>query len=606
MKDSAFAGGAERLTVIGRAGAGIDKIDLAACTENDVAVFNAPDTLTHATASSAFLLILALAKRLGDQQALVRDGRWDLQPQVMGVDLPGKVLGIVGLGASGRELARLMQPWGMDIVACSPRADPDVAAALGVRLLSSLDELLQISDFVSLHNRLDAHTRGMIGAAEFRRMKRGAFFINVARGEIVREGELVEALRDGTIAGAGLDVFEHEPLAADHPLTSLGNVILTPHWLPSTRDAARLTMVSIATGIIAAAARFRAGQCRQPPGAGAAGLPGQARALRPQPQTVIAIRGKRDVSPQSTEGPRARRPKIFRHMAAERFAGLCRDGGGRRLRLHHHGRGARYRGAAACDRHDAGGRLHARPPSSSACPSADPVYLRRLVDAGAEALLVPMVETAEQARAIVEAVRFPPRGKRGNAFDATRSSSFGLVPDYYDRADDNLLIIVQIETMQGVENAREIAGVDGVDVIFIGPTDLSGSIGLPGQTGAPEVDKQIRRAMAAARDAGKPLATVPRIGRSNNELFDEGFVMIASGSDIYFYRLGITQLMKEWREYNGDAGEAGGGRAVVVRAVKSAVGGQFTFLPRKRAVVAELAQGARSKLSPALSLLLSG
>ena len=157
-------------------------------------------------------------------------------------------------------------------------------------------------------------------------------------------------------------------------------------------------------------------------------------------------------------------------------------------------------------------------------PSADPVYLRRLVDAGAEALLVPMVETAEQARAIVEAVRFPPRGKRGNAFDATRSSSFGLVADYYGRADDNLLIIVQIETMQGVENAREIAEVDGVDVIFIGPTDLSGSIGLPGQTGAPEVDKQIRRAMAAAREAGKPLATVPRIGRSNNELFDEGFV----------------------------------------------------------------------------------
>jgi len=191
-------------------------------------------------------------------------------------------------------------------------------------------------------------------------------------------------------------------------------------------------------------------------------------------------------------------------------------------------------------------------------PSADPVYLRRLVDAGAEALLVPMVETAEQAHAIVEAVRFPPRGKRGNAFDATRSSSFGLVPDYYDRADDNLLIIVQIETIQGVENAREIAGVDGVDVIFIGPTDLSGSIGLPGQTGAPEVDKQIRRAMAAASDAGKPLATVPRIGRSNNELFDEGFVMIANGSEIYFYRLGITQLMKEWREYNGDDGEQAG------------------------------------------------
>lgn len=252
----AFAAGAERLTVIGRAGAGTDKIDLDACTANDVAVFNAPDTLTHATASSAFLLILALAKRLGELQGLVRCGRWDLQPQTMGIDLPGKVLGIVGLGASGRELARLMQPWGMQIIAFSPRADRRQAAALGIGLISSLDELLESADFVTLHNRLDAGTRGMIGVAEFRRMKRGACFINVARGEIVREAELVEALREGIIAGAGLDVFEHEPIAADHPLTTLHNVILTPHWLPSTRDAARLTMVSIANGIIRAAQGF--------------------------------------------------------------------------------------------------------------------------------------------------------------------------------------------------------------------------------------------------------------------------------------------------------------------------------------------------------------
>ena len=184
-------------------------------------------------------------------------------------------------------------------------------------------------------------------------------------------------------------------------------------------------------------------------------------------------------------------------------------------------------------------------------PSDNPVYLRRLVDAGCEALLVPMVESAEQARAIVEAVRFPPRGKRGNAWDAARASSFGLYPRYYEEADDNLLIIVQIETRAGVENAREIAGVEGVDVIFIGPTDLSGSIGFPNQTGAPEVDREIRRAMAAAREAGKPLATVPRVGRSSFELFEEGFSMIASGSELYFYRLGITQMMKEWREYQG-------------------------------------------------------
>jgi 4-hydroxy-2-oxoheptanedioate aldolase len=186
-------------------------------------------------------------------------------------------------------------------------------------------------------------------------------------------------------------------------------------------------------------------------------------------------------------------------------------------------------------------------------PSSEPTYLRRLVDAGAEGLLVPMVESAEQARAIVEAVRFPPRGKRGNAFDATRSSSFGLVADYYGRADDNLLIMVQIETQLGVDHAQEIAEVDGVDVIFIGPTDLSGSMGMPGQTGAPEVNVQIARAMAAAQAAGKPLATVPRIGRTPYQLFDEGFLAVAAASELYFYRMGITQLMKEWRDYTGGA-----------------------------------------------------
>jgi phosphoglycerate dehydrogenase-like enzyme len=250
VKASAFVRGASRLIAVARAGAGTDKLDIAACTQNDVVVFNAPDTLTHATASSAFLLILALAKRLTEQERLVHRGRWDLQPRTMGVDLPGKVLGIVGLGASGRELARLMRPWGMTIIAFSPRANPADARALGVTLVTSLDELFARSDFVSLHNRLDASTRQTIGAEHFRRMKRGAYFVNVARGEIVREQELIAALSDGTIAGAGLDVFEHEPIPPDHPLTRLENVILTPHWLPSTRDAARLTMEAMSNGVL--------------------------------------------------------------------------------------------------------------------------------------------------------------------------------------------------------------------------------------------------------------------------------------------------------------------------------------------------------------------
>lgn len=189
-------------------------------------------------------------------------------------------------------------------------------------------------------------------------------------------------------------------------------------------------------------------------------------------------------------------------------------------------------------------------------PSADPVSLRRLVDAGAQALLVPMVESAETARAIVEAVRFPPQGKRGNAAEITRSSRYGLVPDYYERANDSLLIIVQVETLAGVENAAQIAAVDGVDVVFIGPTDLSCSMGLPGQTGAPEVEAAIRQTVEAVRSADKPLATVPRAGRTLNDLAGEGYAMLASGSDIAIYRAAVQSMLREWKG-RGDFAQAG-------------------------------------------------
>ena len=122
------------------------------------------------------------------------------------------------------------------------------------------------------------------------------------------------------------------------------------------------------------------------------------------------------------------------------------------------------------------------------------------------AVLVPMVDTAEQARAVVEACKYPPRGTRGNAWDITRASSYGFAADYQAGADDNLLVIVQIETAAGVANARAIAEVEGVDVIFIGPTDLSGSIGLPGQTGAPEVEALIAERL---RRRGRPASRSP-------------------------------------------------------------------------------------------------
>jgi phosphoglycerate dehydrogenase-like enzyme len=249
VKRTLFARGAADLVAIGRSGAGYDKVDVAACTDNDVALYNAPLALNHSTASTALLFMLALAKRLAAQERITRAGRWDLQAQTMGSEIEGRTLGIVGLGHSGRELVRLVAPFRMRILAHSPHADPAQAEALGVRL-TSLDETLREADFVSLHCRLTEATRGLIGAAQLALLKPSAYFVNVARGEVVDEEALVDVLRQKKIAGAALDVFAAEPLPLGHPLLSLDNVIVTPHWNASTTDVWQATGRAMAEGML--------------------------------------------------------------------------------------------------------------------------------------------------------------------------------------------------------------------------------------------------------------------------------------------------------------------------------------------------------------------
>jgi phosphoglycerate dehydrogenase-like enzyme len=252
VKRSTFAEGADALFVIGRSGAGYDKIDLDACTENGVAVFNAPLALNHSTASSALLFMLALSKRLVEQDRTTRLGRWDRQAELLGSEICGRTLGIIGLGHSGRELVRLVAPFAMRVIAFSPHADPDQSQSLSVRL-TSLEEVMRDSDFVSLHCRLSDATRGMINAGELARMKPSAYFINVGRGELVDQVALADALRNRRIAGAGLDVFLVEPLPIDDPLIGLENVILTPHWSASTRDVWQMTGREMVAGMLRAA-----------------------------------------------------------------------------------------------------------------------------------------------------------------------------------------------------------------------------------------------------------------------------------------------------------------------------------------------------------------
>jgi phosphoglycerate dehydrogenase-like enzyme len=249
VKRHVFSRGAGDLVVIGRSGAGYDKVDVGACTENDVALFNAPVGLHHATASTALMFMLALAKKLPQQERLTRIGRWDLQTAVQGHEIQGRTLGIIGLGRSGRELVRLVAPFDMRIIAYSPHADPAQAEMLGVRL-TTLEAVFREADFVSVHSHLTPKKHGMIKAEHLRLMKPTAYFVNIARGELVDQSALIEILQAKRIAGAALDVYEKEPLPADDPLTKLDNVILTPHWNCSTKDVWQATGKAMAEGML--------------------------------------------------------------------------------------------------------------------------------------------------------------------------------------------------------------------------------------------------------------------------------------------------------------------------------------------------------------------
>jgi len=177
-------------------------------------------------------------------------------------------------------------------------------------------------------------------------------------------------------------------------------------------------------------------------------------------------------------------------------------------------------------------------------PWNDMVFIKRVLDAGIHGIMVPQVNTPDEARAVVAACRYPPRGIRGAA-GGTRAASYGLDLGYYDRAADELVIIVQIETPQAVENAAAIAAVDGVDVVFIGPRDLSANIGKLNKMDDPELRALIAKVEEATLKSGKALGTVAPTGALAKQLFARGYSVIISGSDVIHLRTGVTQMMKD-------------------------------------------------------------
>jgi 4-hydroxy-2-oxoheptanedioate aldolase len=181
-------------------------------------------------------------------------------------------------------------------------------------------------------------------------------------------------------------------------------------------------------------------------------------------------------------------------------------------------------------------------------PSNDPNYLKRVLDAGVEGVMVPNVESADEARAVVAACRYPPAGRRGSALGSARASDYGIrSADYRKQSSEQLLIVVQIESPKAVDNVEAIAAIDGIDVMFIGPHDLSGTVGQLGDLKHPEVAKLIARAEEGIRRSGKPMGTVPHPGSTWRDMFKRGYHMINAGSDVGRLRDAALAEVKEFR-----------------------------------------------------------
>lgn len=250
-KADTFAGGAERLLIVARFGVGFDMCDVAALTANNVLLTITPGATDHPVAGGVLAMMLALSRRLFTKDRLVREGRWAERANYMGTDIAGKTLGIVGFGGAGKRLRQLVEPFGMQVLGYDPMLTDAVFVERGVQPVANLEELFAASDYVSIHCPLNDATHHLIDRRLFAKMKPTAYFVNAARGPIVNEADLIDALKSGQIAGAGVDVFEEEPPSPGNPLFQMDNVILAPHAVCWTDECFQAIGESAARSILA-------------------------------------------------------------------------------------------------------------------------------------------------------------------------------------------------------------------------------------------------------------------------------------------------------------------------------------------------------------------
>ncbi|MFC4777526.1 phosphoglycerate dehydrogenase [Paenibacillus sp. GCM10023252] len=238
----------KQLKVVGRAGVGVDNIDLEAATQRGIIVINAPDGNTITTCEHTFAMMMAVARHIPQAYMKTVNGQWD-RKSFLGVELRNKVLGVMGMGRIGSEVAKRAKAFGMEIMGYDPFLTEERAEKLGVKL-SSVDDIVRHADFMTVHTPLTPETRHMIGKKQFEVMKPGMRIVNCARGGIIDEYALVEAIDQGIVAGAAFDVFEVEPPAADHPFLGHPKIIVTPHLGASTVEAQENVAIDVSEQVL--------------------------------------------------------------------------------------------------------------------------------------------------------------------------------------------------------------------------------------------------------------------------------------------------------------------------------------------------------------------
>lgn len=238
----------KQLKVIGRAGVGVDNIDLEAATKRGIVVINAPDGNTITTCEHTFAMMMALARHIPQAYRKTVGGEWD-RKSFVGVELRNKVLGVLGMGRIGSEVAARAKAFGMSVLGYDPFLTEERADKLGVKL-ASVEDVIRGADFITVHTPLTPETRHMIGKEQFSRMKKGMRIINCARGGIIDEAALVEAIDAGIVAGAAFDVFEEEPPKPDHPFLTHPKIVVTPHLGASTVEAQENVAIDVSEQLL--------------------------------------------------------------------------------------------------------------------------------------------------------------------------------------------------------------------------------------------------------------------------------------------------------------------------------------------------------------------